>query len=348
MDPIINVTRGLGVIRATGATFGTALRRNAQTLAGNLDEAIDLLTGAQGVEEQDAMVRSLRRARMTASRILVEPGVRETAGGDSAERHDRRARAYVVAQDRVDITTKAPDVGGSRTYLGNETNSSSFAQGTVHKDEDIRSAAGRLLGDRSRWQIIATVNDLESPYFTPTGEGNTLAPGDPILFPSPNAGVVGTINNTSISEDETAGTDQGTLGPVQHAYGRDLRLQSIDIAASGVALTDFKINQRGDLSTVVGIPNVTQGILLKFSTEKGELTAHANYGAKFPIGSKATPRAVNDFRSQSEAIILSDPRVSRIANLDFIVEGDTILAQADVVLMDATSSLNLFVPVRIL
>jgi hypothetical protein len=348
MAPIINVTRGLGVIRSTGSNFGRALRRNAQTLAENLDEAIDLLTGAPGVEEQDALVRSLRRARITASRILVEPGVRETAGGESADRHDRFARAYVAAQDRVDITTRAPDVGGSRTYLGNERNSSKLAQGTVHKDEDIRSAAGRLLGDRSRWQILATVNGLKTPYFTADGAGDTLAFGEPILFPVSTGGVGGTINTSSVSDEETAGDDQGTLGPVQHAYGRDLRLKSVPVSASGVAYTDFNVNQKGDLSTVVGTPNVTQGILLKFSTEKGELVPHANYGAQFPIGSKATPRAINDFRSQTEAIILSDSRVSRIANLDFIVDGDTILAQVSVVLLDAATSLNLFVPVRIL
>ena len=348
MDPIINVTRGLGVIRATGANFGRALRRNAQTLAENLDEAIDLLTGSPAVEEQDALVRSLRRARITASRILVEPGVRETAGGDSAERHDRYSRAYTVAQDRADITTVAPAVGGSRTYLGNERNSTKLGQGTVHKDENIRAAAGRLLGDRSRWQILATINNLRPPYFTSDGAGDTLAFGSPILYPVSASGVGGTINTASVSEDETAGSDQGTLGPVQHAYGRDFRLRSVDVSASGVALTDFKVNQRGDLSSIVGTPNVEQAILLKFSTEKGELIAHANYGAKFPIGSKATPRAINDFRSQSEAIILSDPRVSRIANMSFVVDGDTILAQADVVLVDAATSLNLFVPVRIL
>jgi hypothetical protein len=348
LDPIINVTRGLGVIRATGATFGRALRRNAQTLADNLDEAIDLLTGAAGVEEQDALVRTLRRTRITAARIIVEPGVRETAGGESSERQDRYSRAYVSTQDRTDLSTRAPDVGGSRTYLGNEKNTNNFAQGTVHKNEDIRSAAGRLLGDRSRWQILATVNGLKPPYFTVDGSGDTLAPGDAILYPSSTSGVGGGINSSSISEDETASSQQGALGPVQQAYGRDLRLKSVPIAATGVALTDFATNQKGDLSTIVGTPNVQQGLTLKFSTERGELVPHPSYGAQFPIGSKATPRAINDFRSQTEATILTDPRVSRIANIEYASDGDTLAARADVVLLDEASNINLFVPVRIL
>lgn len=347
MDPIINVTRGLGVIRATGATFGRALRTNARTLGSNLDEAIAILTGSPAVEEQDALVRSLRRARLTVSRILVEPGVRETAGGESAERQNRFSRAYITSQDRTDIVTKAPDTGGSKTYLGNERNTGTFAQGTVHKNEDIRSVAGRLLGDRSRWQIIATVNNLRPPYFSPDGAGDTLAFGSPILYPTTSGGVPGTtINTATISKEETASPTQNTLGPVQQAYGRDLRLRSVPVSNAGLALTDFSINQKGDLSTIVGVPNVEQGIILKFSAEKGELLAHPGYGAAFPIGSKATPRAISDFRSQTESTILSDPRVSQIANLEFIVDGDTILVQSNVLLLDASTSINLSVPVR--
>jgi len=346
LDPLINVTRGLGVVRATGANFGRALAVNAQVLASNLDEAIDLLSGTPGVEAQDALVRSLRRSRITASRILSEPGVRETVR-DTNDRQDRYSRAYTSAGDRTDLTRLTPSTGGSRTYLGNERTSNRYVQGTVNKGEDIRGCAGRLLGDRSRWKLLATVNDLKPPYFSSDGSGNTLKPGDSILYPVLNGGLEGeTINSDNTDTSETASTKQGVVGPVQQAYGRDLRLRSVPVSNSGVALTDFAINQRGDLSSIVGIPNVSQGLILKFSTEKGELLAHPSYGAKFPIGSKATITSINDFRTQTESTLLSDPRVSNISSLDFISEGDVILVQSDVELIGSGDSVDLVVPVR--
>ena len=347
LTPIINVTRGLGVLRATGSNFGKRLQHNARVLRDNLDNAVDLLSGTPGVEEQDALVRSLRRASITAARILVEPGTRESVDSEGGERQDRYARAYITAGNTADRVRVAPAVGGSKTYIGNAAPTGSVAQGTVHVGEDIRALAGRLLGDRSQWHIIVTLNGLKSPYLATDGRADTLAPGDNILYPVSSRGVSSmSLNTVNVSDGETDGTNQNTLGPVQQAYGRDIRLVSVPTSASGVDLADFGVNQKGDLASVVGVPNVEQGIIIKFSTERGELPAHPGFGASFPIGSKATPEAINDFRSATESTIYSDGRVQRVDRLDFIVEGDTLLAQSRIVLIDSSDNLNITFPLR--
>lgn len=347
LNPIINVTRGLGVLRATGSNFGKRLQHNARVLSAELDNAIDLLSGTPGVEEQDALVRSLRRASITAARILVEPGTRENVDSEGGERQDRYARAYITSGNTADRVRVAPAVGGSKAYIGNAASTNSVAQGTVHVGEDIRALAGRLLGDRSQWHIIVTLNGLKSPYLATDGRVDTLAPGMNILYPVSSSGVSSmSLNTVNVSEDETDGTNQNTLGPVQQAYGRDIRLVSVPTSASGVDLADVGVNQKGDLASVTGVPNVEQGIIIKFSTERGELPAHPGFGASFPIGSKATPEAINDFRSATESTIYSDGRVQRIDRLDFLVEGDTLLAQSRIVLIDSSDNLNITFPLR--
>ena len=341
LNPIINVTRGLGVIRYTGATFGRRLKHNCEVLKEELDDAIDLLTGTPGVEPQDALVRSLRRARVTCSRILVEPGVRETAGSEGDNSRDRYARSYVTGGDGVNAALTSPVTGGSPTFIGNSRYPGKLAQGTVYQGDDIRSLAGRLLRNRSAWHILVTVNRLCAPYITSDGAGDTLKPGDLILYPSLTEGFpAGGINLANSSEAE----DKDTVPEVHQAYGRDLRL--VSRSSGTVDLSDLYINQRGDYSTIVGVPNVTQGITLKLATEQGELPVHPTYGASFPIGSKATQLAVNDFRTQAEATIYSDGRVQQINRLEFSSSGDVLILKADLTLTDKSDGLNVSVPVR--
>jgi hypothetical protein len=341
MAPIINVTKGLGIIRYTGSTFGNRLHLNAKILGDELDDAIDLLTGTPGVEPQDALVRSLRRARITVSRIIVEPGVRESIGGESSERKERYATSYITGGDLSARSLVAPDTGGSSTYIGNINTPNRVAQDIVYVGEDIRAVAGRLLKNRSAWHVLASLNGLTAPYITPDGAGDTLAPGDAVLYPSSAGGFsLSTINSGTISDAES-GT---TVTPVQNSYGRDIRLKSVPVGSDDVS--DLYINQRGDISTVVGVPNINQAIVIKFSTERGELPVHPLFGASFAIGSKATLSSINDFRTQTESTIYSDRRIQRINKLDFTANGDVLFVQANLTVINNSDSLNLTIPLR--
>lgn len=343
LNPIINVIRGLGVIRATSDSFGARLRVNAQILFDQLDASIDLLSGTDGVEAQDALVRSLRRAKITAARILSEPSSRETVESDTRQSHNRYAGAYTDGGDSIIRSRIAPNVGSSAAFIGNNLPTGRVSQSYVQVGEDIRAIAGRLLGNRSAWHILAAVNGLNAPYISPNGRPGTLAYGDPILYPSEDGGV---SDSTLSPNDSDAETDVGfqPAGMVRQAYGRDIRLYSV--SDSGVDLADIKVNQRGDMSSVVGVDNVEQGLIIKFSTERGELPAHPTFGIQAPIGSKATPSAINGFRIQTEATLLSDPRISSIKSLNFLMEGDTLFVRADVVLENQTDTLAAAVALR--
>ena len=341
LDPIIEVTRGLGIIRYTGATFGRRLRHNCQVLRDNLDDAIDLLTGTPAVEPQDALVRSLRRARITVSRILVEPGVRETVGSEADNSRDRYANSYITGGDGVNSALTNPSTGGSATFIGNSRYPGKLAQATVYAGEDIRSLAGRLLRNRSAWHILVAVNRLSAPYITHDGAGDTLKPGDVLLYPSLTEGFPsGGIN--IVNSEEAESKDQ--VPDAHQAYGRDLRLVSVPIG--NVDLADLYINQKGDISTIVGMPNVLQAITIKLSTEQGELPVHPTFGSSFPVGTKSTQNAINDFRVQAEATIYSDARIQRIKKLEFTAQGDALLLSADLILTDKSDGLSLSVPVR--
>lgn len=341
ITPLINVTNGLGVIRYTGSTFGRRLKHNAEVLRDELDKAIDLLAGTPGVEPQDALVRSLRRARITCARILVEPGVRETIGGEGGNRRERFSRSYTTGGDFTNDALKAPVTGGSSTFIGNSRTSDKVAQGVVYAGEDIRSIAGRLLNNRSSWHILVSLNDLTAPYITHNGVGDTLKPGDLILYPTLDEGFAASgINVVSPKEAES----KDTVPDLHQAYGRDLRLKSAEVG--GTDLADLYINQRGDFSTVVGIPNVGQAITVKLSTEQGELPVHPSFGASFPVGNKATPFAVSDFRIQTESTLYSDGRVRKINTLNFETNGDVLLLQANLTLTDKSDGLNVAIPIR--
>ena len=345
LNPIINVIRGLGVIRATSTAFGARLRVNAQILFAQLDEAIALLTGTPGVEAQDSLVRSLRRAQLTSARILSEPASRETLDAETGERHNRYSNAYIEGGDSFQRSRVAPDVGSSSSWIGNNPPTGKVAQSYVHVGEDIRSIAGRLLGDKSAWHSLVVLNKLNPPYISADGKTGTLAYGDPILYPSESGGFSGTLIDPNNSDAETDVGFQPS-GLIRQAYGRDIRLRSVNAGAPGVDLADIKVNQRGDMSSIVGTDNVEQGVVLKFSTERGELPPHPAYGISMPLGSKAVPTALNTFRVQAEATLLSDPRISSIKSLDFLMEGDTVFVRAEVVLQNQSDTLAAAVALR--
>ena len=191
------------------------------------------------------------------------------------------------------------------------------------------------------------MNDLSAPYISVDGRTGTLKPGDTVLYPSTDVGAdAATLNTVNSDDSESSGKDTNTLGPAQQAYGRDIRLSSTLQPASDVDLADLNINNDGDISTIVGIPNVEQALIIKFSTEKGELPAHPGFGASFPIGSKAAVSSINDFRVHTSATLISDSRVREIKNINFVTVGDVLVVNATLLLTSATDSLNTSVSLR--
>lgn len=339
LAPVLNILNGLSAIRTSGEGLSVGLENQARTLDGELDAAIKKLTDPTNgtkLPAQHSIFNSLQRLKITLANILSEPTIASDLAKNTGAKVNSYARAYLQA-GTVTTATVAPTA--SLSYIGYEPSPGTVGATTVYPGEDIRDVASRLLGDRGRWKILVTLNGLTSPFISPTGGPGVLMPGDTILYPADKAFPVGslTVDSQNLSSEETKNNSQANT-PVQAAYGRDLALQSTFIA--GDEITDLVINQRGDLGSIVGIPNIEQAVRVKFITGRGELPAHSTFGAKFPIGSKASPSSFNEFRLDALRTILSDTRVTNVSRLDFLATGDTLALTTDIVITDSQNVLS--------
>ncbi|NBU69851.1 MAG: hypothetical protein EBS53_00075 [Bacteroidetes bacterium] len=329
LSPALGVINGLNAVKSTSFGVVRGLLNQVTTLSTNLQVAIAQLT--EITEPADSVVRALRRLQIVCAQIQSEPIASESATPDVGLILNNYSAIYEIA-GTITTARRAPD--SSPTYIGYESTPAAVGADTVGEGEDIRDLATRLLGDRSRWRILVALNRLRSPFTAPVASPGVLAPGDTILFPADSAvarssATVGTQKPTT---NETNGNAQANT-PVQLSYGRDLRLRSTFVG--GTELTDLVINQRGDLSSIVGIPNVEQAVRIKFITERGELPAHPRFGAKFPIGTKATPSSFNELRINTINTLISDRRVNTVRQLSFNVVADTLTVSADVLLQNS-------------
>ncbi len=187
------------------------------------------------------------------------------------------------------------------------------------------------MGNANKWKTLTVVNNLKPPFISTVRTPDALSPGDFILYPTTGGAGATDQYGLNPTNSNTERDATGALSDVEYAYGRDLRLRSITNGST--ELTDLmEDTQTGDLSTIVGIPNVDQGLRIKFSTEQGMLTVHPKFGARFPIGKKVSTDSFNNFRIQAQNTLLSDPRVEGISSLFFNAVADTMVI---------TSSLNL-------
>jgi hypothetical protein len=214
------------------------------------------------------------------------------------------------------------------------TSVNNFARYRIQSGDNLKGLAKKLMGSADKWKTLAVINHLRAPFISAVGGPDLLSPGDFILYPSDSEQLSANKNGSNPSDRETADDTSGAFSALEQAYGRDIRLTSI--LEGETEYSDLKVDeQSGDFSTIAGVPNVKQGLNIKFATEQGELTSHAEFGAQFPIGHKITTRSFNTFRIQAQSTILSDPRVSTIKSLDFKSAGDILVINASVQLAES-------------
>ncbi len=279
--------------------------------------------------------------------MLADPAFTAGAVDQQAQTNKSAIMAAYRSTKLGTTSASSPATGGSTATLSNQDISSSYAQDIVYPGEDIRAISLRLLKDRNKWQTLVIINGLAAPYVTPSGGARLLKPGDSILYPATGAASsFGMISSPNKSTAETASAlDVRSDASMAQQYGRDIR---VDVVASsaGQEYVDIKPSQGGDVSTVIGVPNIAQAVKLKFSIKRGELPAHPLFGALFPVGTKATVANLAGFQLQARTTLLSDPRISGIKSLKLVTNGDILAVKAVVTLVNTSSSMNLAFPVR--
>ncbi len=323
--PLASLVNGLSSLLNQSKNIERQVSSDISKLRGSLNDMINQLDEDLGDPNSAGRLllgSPVYEMHRTAVRLVVElaslqtnPLIPVTVASEVAPRKARYTEAYTRTDDLA-YPRRSPDVVGP-SYLGNQSEVTKVTSGVVNAGESIRDVAARLLNDRSRWQILVTLNGLRAPYISTTGGEGVLRPGDRILFPARTDDATAPSQLTSESEP--------SQDPILSAYGVDLRLASIaDIGGSQVELASIALSPTGDFDLIRGIDNVRQAMQLKFATEQGSLTVHPRYGSKFAIGTKATPSSFNEYRINTQATLLTDNRIKAIRSLEFFAEGDVL------------------------
>lgn len=341
--PITNTIKMLASVNNSIAAPVVGLRQTVEQAGAAIDQALAVIgpyleeESASGVLKRHPAVRELRRLKLTFAKILVEKGLVNTVAKSETQRRLRAAAAYVQVTNGLSGPTRSPSTGGDPSYVGSGRGATTVAEDNVHGGETIRDLAKRLLGDARRWHELVILNDLRPPYTSDVrGRAGVLGPGDLVLYQSNEPGVIGSNVRIGTATDDEIAELESYLAA--QSYGRDIRIK--DTTVDNGFLTDIDVNQQGDISTIVGVPNVEQALNIKFRTEIGSLPAHPGFGANFGLGRKADIAAFNTFRIQTLATLKSDLRVSRVESLTFTTTGDVLSVSAKLQLKNTRDYLS--------
>lgn len=99
----------------------------------------------------------------------------------------------------------------------------------------------------------------------------------------------------------------------------------------------------GLLATVVGVENVAQALRMRLSTELGELVRHPRYGSLVQqfVGARGETTFQALVKRAIADTIQGDPRVQRVTSVQTVQVGETLFADAEVVLSDGRTLLRL-------
>jgi hypothetical protein len=106
-----------------------------------------------------------------------------------------------------------------------------------------------------------------------------------------------------------------------HLLGRDIQVDVQEGTRLGKPLYDIPIDVEGgslDIKTTAGIPNLTQGLMLRLYTEKGADTLYRRMGLERILGTKQAPVDLELSRFRFAQALLQDARIASIRNVTFL------------------------------
>lgn len=179
---------------------------------------------------------------------------------------------------------------------------------TMRAGEDLRSLALRVYGDAEQWVVIADFNDMRSADIK--ADGSKLKVGDQIYVPSL----------------ETAADFDASVNRNSDPYLVDLLLVDGDLD-----LLD------GDFRTVRGVENLQQAINTKTRTILGETVLYPSIGLPDVVGAPVTSRLIAYLSTIVFEQVSIDPRIQSLSDIEFLVEGDSIIARFQATPVTGTS-----------
>lgn len=340
-DPVSTVIDGLaGVINTGNQTLpvGRQFVNDIKIEALNLVESLNgLRTATDSFLNSGILSRQATAANQAKNMVWVTARIAAEDQLFSEKLSNRVTRRQGAYRDPV---TGNPRTGGDPTNLTNAPIPTGTKKSVIQSGETIRTCARRLLGSTNLWRQLVIINDLRAPYISPAGDGiSVLRPNDTILYPTSSE----TAPENSVANDVAPKTIQ--KDDLTNRLGRDVLIKS-DPALAGIDKFDFAINSRGDIALIEGVDNLEQAVLIKFSTEQGQLPVHFFFGIRAPIGEKIRVRSLIQFQANARASLLSDTRIADVIRFDARAEGNVLLISTSLSIRGADSGISTSFGVR--
>ena len=322
-----------------------------QSLADKLDEINAILQTAEAAGSEDAKMARVLFANLTdhVETIIVASQVSmKRSFDDVADRHAQKVQRFENMTDQeksaaADLKAKASSsrgtmniketVGGpikagdeDRISIGDDKPNllkgqwNGFKEIEVTHGDTIFSIAIKHMGSGTYWRDIATVNHLKPPYIS-TGARipSTLAPGDKIMIPISKSSVPSRVQFTG---DRVEGSSQAAS-----MFGRDLRLTRL-VSGNYGWVVDIAHGST-DVLTVVGVPNMVQGLETRMRNELRHDLCFPGVGLPRLVGNKSIGETWMEARIAIQQQLLSDPRIQHVAGMKFSQEADVLTIDVD-------------------
>jgi hypothetical protein len=352
-SPITILDSAIGVIDAAGRARATleASVADIRSLPSTVNQKF------RQMEEGLEMIVTQPQAFETPSRKVIQDIKRRqelllSAGSDAIDTAEATAPPAslndVDAQGTEitagDVTSAAADFGIGRIA---EAYTSTFEY-KVGQGDTLASISAKFLNDARSWQDIAVVNGLKPPFVDDlatvpifgTDEDalpNSLGVGSTILIPS--------FAPPPVEEDELPILGVRAERPVEeHLLGSDLKLEMDPNSRLGAPVFDIPIDSdRGsvDVQIVSGLDNISQALITRLRTERGQDVMYQSVGVRRIIGVSATDRSLETTQFRLAEAVLSDPRVRNVESIELEVNQDLLQVEMDVSLKGLSQNTNI-------
>lgn len=253
-------------------------------------ESIGTLITAPAIE----LLGVLRETKRMANRLLALPEFFKDQFSQVAQSWGALQSEPLLTSDTAiaqDGKLYGVNLGRKRQAIRSaDVTGSGIRSVDIHAEDTLQRIAARELGDASRWAEIALLNQLDS--------NADISSFPSLLVPSDAGATSSVIGQTS---DTRLATNEEKL------YGRDLLLVQ---DADGKMTIVF--GQNNDLSTVSGIDNLIQAVVMRQRIQQGDLLEDLNYGIRAVIGSSQAKQGADELAWSLRRSALTDPRVDRV------------------------------------